>query len=412
MSQESAVNNVLPVEQVKVKKPRVPSLPAKDAKIIQAIYWYLKNQKSEPDSLSDEELQSIPLFASVEQQKEFTASFFEESKDIAKEIRKLQNDKKKTEAKAAKLALKEAAAALAKANGEEVPKQKRTRKPKATDATNATDSATSEPPADSKKKKNLKKVQNTQDTLINELVSLARGSSGEVASTSATAPAPAPAPVITTSDSEPAVSIALPVATTPEKPVKEKKDKPVKESKEKKDKPVKESKESKESKEKKDKPVKESKESKESKEKKDKPVKESKESKEKKDKPVKESKESKEKKEKKDKVTKATNLAIPEPILLDDHQLVTAVIAAENILRQEQELAAAAIVKQDDNDNDNDNDNNDDDDDDDDDDELEVRPFTLNGQEYLIADDSSLYHPSSQALIGHFDSTNNSIRFI
>jgi hypothetical protein len=347
-----------------VKKPRTPSLPAKDAKIIQAIYWYLKNQKSEPDSLSDEELQSIPLFASVEQQKEFTASFFEESKDIAKEIRKLQNDKKKTEAKAAKLALKEAAAALAKANGEEVPKQKRTRKPKVTDA------ATSEPPADSKKKKNLKKVQNTQDTLINELVSLARASSSDLASTSATET------LTTASDSEPAVSIALPVATTPEKPVKEKKDKPVKE---KKDKPVKE---------KKDKPVKE---------KKDKPVKESKESKEKKDKPV---------KEKKEKVTKTTNDTIPEPILLDDHQLVTSVIAAENILRQEQELATATatIINQSDDDNDNDDDN----DDDDDDDELEVRPFTLNGLHYLIADDSSIYDPSSQALIGHFNPTTNS----
>ena len=309
MSQDSAVNIVLPLEQVKVKKPRAPSLQAKDAKIIQAIFWYLKSQKSEPDEgLSDEEFTSIQLFASVEQQKAFTDTFFDASKDIAKEIRLLQNDKKKALVKAAKQALK-AATTLAKANGEDVPKQKRPRNSKATTNDSTTES-THEPSADSKKKKNFKKIQNTQDSLINELVTLARTSS-------ASEPPPPPPPALEFF-SEPPTCQATPTQSN-EKAVKEPKENTVKESKEK-------------------------------------TVKEPKK------------KTVKEPKEKTVKVAPTIEPTINDDVHDDVH--------------------------------------------DDDDDALDVSPFEFNGQHFLIADDSSLFLPTTQALIGHFNKHTNSIIFV
>ena len=367
MSQDSAVNIVLPVEQVKVKKPRAPSLQAKDAKIIQAIFWYLKSQKSEPDEgLSDDEFTSIQLFASVQQQKAFTDTFFQASKDIAKEIRVLQNDKKKTDAKAAKYALKAANATTT------LVKQKRVRKSKATSHTD-TDSlthaltASSDTPADSKKKKHSKVVQNTQDSLINELVTLARNSS-------ASEP-PFPVNLLNDPMDKVATEPMEKVAKEPmEKVAKEPKEKVAKEPKEKVAKEPKE----KVAKEPKDKVAKEPKE-KVAKEPKDKVTKEPKE---------KVAKEPKEKVAKEPKEKVANSLVQETTSLdhnLDDHNLADHNLADHNLT---------------------------DHDDHDDDDELDVSPFSFNGVDYLISDDFSLFHPTSQLCIGTFDSSSNSILFI
>jgi len=195
MSQESAVNNVLPVEEVKVKKPRAPTLPAKDKKILQAIFWYLENQKRDSDKeLERDQLDSFKIFASVEEQKEFVASFYENTKDIEKRIRKIQTLEKKNIAKEERKVAKAAAkAAASEAGASDEPKKKRQRKPKAVpadevaeDSDAATASATATEPQQKVKKpraKNTKIVTNTQDVLINELVSLARSSSVETSTT-------------------------------------------------------------------------------------------------------------------------------------------------------------------------------------------------------------------------------------
>jgi hypothetical protein len=248
MSQESATNNVLPVEQVKVKKPRAPTLPAKDKKILQAIFWYLSNQRSEPDEeLERDQLDSFKIFASVEEQKEFVAGFYENAKEIEKQIRKIQTQEKRNIAKEERKAAKAAAKAAA---GDE-PKKKRQRKPKAvsadsqaedSDAPTATDTAAADPQQKVKKPraKNTKIVTNTQDTLINELVSLARSSS---------APEVPPLQLesILETPQEPAKKVKPTKKEKPTKPVEHakptKEEKPVKKEKPaKKEKPTKEEK--------------------------------------------------------------------------------------------------------------------------------------------------------------------------
>ena len=222
MSQESAANNALPVEEVKVKKPRAPTLPAKDKKILQAIFWYLENQQREPDEeLEREQLDSFKIFASVEEQKEFVASFYENAKEIEKRIRKIQTQEKKNIAKEERKIAKAAAKAAAADSDE--PKKKRQRKSKAASAdevaedSDAATAAPTEPQQKVKKPraKNTKIVTNTQDVLINELVSLARSSSAD-----------------TSLPLEVVVEEVIPEPTKKEKPAKkEKVTKPVEEAK-------------------------------------------------------------------------------------------------------------------------------------------------------------------------------------
>uniref|UniRef100_A0A6C0ATU6 Uncharacterized protein n=1 Tax=viral metagenome TaxID=1070528 RepID=A0A6C0ATU6_9ZZZZ len=245
MSSTDSVNNVLDVATpvvdttpvVKVKKPRQPTLPAKFAKFLQFGVFLFNQMKDSPDQeLTQDELKLLRIFDSVSEQQAFVQLFFDGAKDISKNLRKLVVLNKKKLAKELRLA------------SGELPK-KRTRKPKvsvdqdsSTDAnTNADadaeplskkprakrvskdkDSTSTEPSTESstniKKKKNSKSVQNTQDVLINELVSLARSST----------PVLPPSPPSTPKESIPKESKPKKVS----KPKKEPKEsKPKKESK-------------------------------------------------------------------------------------------------------------------------------------------------------------------------------------
>jgi outer membrane biosynthesis protein TonB len=99
--------------EIKEKKPRTPTLPAKFGKFIQFGYWLIQSFKDDEGNFSvdseDEFIEAIHLYDSVDAQQEFVQDFFDESKDIAKNIRKMILDKKRAEAKAAKAAEKAAA---------------------------------------------------------------------------------------------------------------------------------------------------------------------------------------------------------------------------------------------------------------------------------------------------------------
>ena len=315
MSTEIANNLTVSLPEVKEKKPRTPSLPAKEFKVLQTIYWFLKSLKSDPSiDLTQEEMDSFRLFDSVERQKEFANSFYDNTKALGQEIRKIQNLKKKNDAKEAK----KAAAALAKANGTAPKRSRKSKEPSSTDV--STNDSTDKP----KKTKNTKKVTNTQDSLINELVSLARSSSN---------------------DDVPPIMESNPPTLESNPPSMESKVKAPKESK----------------------APKEPKVPKESK--------------------VKATKEPKVKAPKEPKASKASkeSKTLISPSLIES--------SSNNLLPLQ---------------HDNDNLHHDQHDDDDDDDVLEVSPFSLNGQDFLIANDNSLYHPISQTLLGHFHPLHNS----
>jgi len=227
------------VKDVKEKKPRTPTLPAKFGKFIQFGYWFMKhiNSLDEEVPAVDQDLciEQLKVFADVESQQAFVQGFFDESKDVAKTIRTMIQQKKRDEVKAAKLALKEQAKAQTKS--EKKPRAPRQKKEK--DASEPADDSESK----DKKPRGRKpkaKVLTSEDAFVNEIVQLA---------TADKIPTPVASP-------SPKVKETKPVNETKEKPVKETKEKPVKETKEK---PVKETKE-KPVKETKEKPVKETKE--------------------------------------------------------------------------------------------------------------------------------------------------------
>ena len=100
----------IPVESSDVKKPRTPALPAKYNKFLQFGYYLVQSLKDAEGNINlnsvDDIFQQIHLFDSVDNQKSFVQGFFDQSKDINKALRKLNADKKKAIAKAAKLASK------------------------------------------------------------------------------------------------------------------------------------------------------------------------------------------------------------------------------------------------------------------------------------------------------------------
>jgi hypothetical protein len=100
----------IPVESSDVKKPRTPALPAKYNKFMQFAYYLTQSLKDVEGNINvtsaDDIFQQIHLFDSVDNQKNFVQGFFDQSKDINKALRKLNADKKKALAKAAKLAAK------------------------------------------------------------------------------------------------------------------------------------------------------------------------------------------------------------------------------------------------------------------------------------------------------------------
>jgi hypothetical protein len=128
----ASVSQVNVTTEIKEKKPRTPTLPAKFGKFIQFGYWLIQSFKDEEGNFSvdneDEFIEAIHLYDSVDAQQEFVQDFFDESKDIAKNIRKMILDKKRAEAKAAKAAEK---AATKPPKEPKAPKEKKVKEPKA-----------------------------------------------------------------------------------------------------------------------------------------------------------------------------------------------------------------------------------------------------------------------------------------
>jgi hypothetical protein len=206
----------VPKVEVKEKKPRTPTLPAKFGKFIHFGYWFMQKLNEDPDAPAVDEtlfIEKLNLFADVDSQKTFVQDFFDQSKDVNKNIRQLVKDRNKEALKAAK----------AQAKPKKEPKEK---KPRA------------------KKEKTV----SNEDSFVNEIVQLANG-------TNTTTPNDKPK-----KDTKEKSVKETKEKSVKEKPVKETKEKSVKETKEKpvkdtKDKSVKETKE-KPLKDTKDKPVK------------------------------------------------------------------------------------------------------------------------------------------------------------
>jgi hypothetical protein len=109
----------------KEKKPRAPTLPAKFSKFIQFGYWFLKKLNEDSDAPAIDEalfIEKIHLFSNVDQQKDFIQGFFDQAKDVNKDVRLLVKQHTKDIAKAAK--------ADAKAS-KVIDKPKKERKPRA-----------------------------------------------------------------------------------------------------------------------------------------------------------------------------------------------------------------------------------------------------------------------------------------
>jgi len=184
---------------VKEKKPRTPTLPAKFGKFIQFGYWFMKRINSLDENVPavDEDLcvEQLNLFGDVESQQAFVQSFFDDSKDIAKTLRGIIQQKKKDEVKAAKLAAKEQAKSEKASTKEKKPRAPRQKKEK-TDDDAAVDVADAD--ADKKKPRGRKpkaKVLSSEDAFVNEMVQLANGETDTI-------PTPVPSPAKDTKTKE------------------------------------------------------------------------------------------------------------------------------------------------------------------------------------------------------------------
>lgn len=177
------------------KKPRVPTLPAKFAKFIQFGFFLvqkLKNDDGTFDVLDDAGwLDFLQIHGSVDEQQAFVQEFFDESKDINKDLRKIVADKKKADVKAAKLAAKPPKApkekvAKASKDKETDKAPKAPKAPKASKTSKVPDSEAEaealealttvlQPTEVDKPKKGKAKKATTVDPFVEELVTLANG---------------------------------------------------------------------------------------------------------------------------------------------------------------------------------------------------------------------------------------------
>jgi len=181
------------VEQNVEKKQRKPSLPEKFGKFIQFGFFFMKQYNESHDVKIDENsfLESLRLFANVDEQQTFVQTFFDNSKENKKSMRKFLQNHNKALAKAAKIA-------AAPPKPEKKPRAKKTKNTNAEPPVESADtpinvsaqvSETTEAvqPAETKtkvsRKKPSKAVSNTQDDLVNELVK--RASSTDIPITSA-----------------------------------------------------------------------------------------------------------------------------------------------------------------------------------------------------------------------------------
>ena len=200
-------------KDVKEKKPRTPTLPAKFGKFIQFGYWFMKRINSLDENVPavDEDLciEQLNVFSDIESQQAFVQGFFDDSKDIAKTIRTAIQQKKKDEVKAAK------AQAKADAKAQTKEKKPREKKEKAVVA--------DESDSDKKKPRGRKpkaKVLTSEDAFVNEMVQLA---------TTDKIPTPVASP---TKETKPAPKVkelkVKELKVKDDKPVKVKEEKPVK----------------------------------------------------------------------------------------------------------------------------------------------------------------------------------------
>lgn len=92
------------------KKKREPGLPAKYAKFLQFGFYLAEALKDTEGNINinsyHDFINKLNLFDTVDNQASFVQKFFDQSKDINKSIKKMVTDKKKADAKAAKLAAK------------------------------------------------------------------------------------------------------------------------------------------------------------------------------------------------------------------------------------------------------------------------------------------------------------------
>lgn len=131
-SSSSVVSSSVPIlAVVSDKKPRVPTLPAKFAKFMQFGFFLMQKLKGHDGSFATLDdaawLNLLEIHSSVDDQQAFVQQFFDASKDINKELRKLVADKKKADVKAAKMAAKPPKEPKEKATKEKVTKEKVTK---------------------------------------------------------------------------------------------------------------------------------------------------------------------------------------------------------------------------------------------------------------------------------------------
>ena len=156
----SATSTPVTKAEVKEKKPRTPTLPAKFGKFIQFGYWFMLKLNQDVQAPAVDEtlfIEKINLFADVESQQAFVQEFFDQAKDINKNIRQLVKDRNKEAIKANKLAIKAQAKALSNAN-------------KPTKEKNTKEKNTKE------KKPRVKKdkpAHSSEDAFVNEIVQIA-----------------------------------------------------------------------------------------------------------------------------------------------------------------------------------------------------------------------------------------------
>lgn len=218
-------------ETVVATKTRTPSLPAKYGKFIQFIYYLTQTLE---EGIVDKEalLAAIHMFGSVQEQQDFVQRFFDASKDVNKEFRKLVLTHKRAEAKANK-----------------PPRAPRAKKVKPAAESEVENSDVEVAPKPKGKGRGKKAAASLENDFVAEIVSLAQGADSLPNQGTDSSPNPSFAEAAITEEVQESLAVAAPQKkekVVKEKVVKEKKEKADKPVKEKADKPVKEKKEKKE----------------------------------------------------------------------------------------------------------------------------------------------------------------------
>jgi hypothetical protein len=165
MSAEIAMN-VVPVEEVKTPRVRAPVLPAKYDKVLFVSFWTLQSLLSEgilSQDAFDRAIQHMHILDSLESQTQFFETFYNSTKELKKDLRKIKTPPKKTRASA--VTKKMSALPVSENLEENVEKQ-----------TKSSKKATKEPKEKGKRGRKAKVVEvvnDVQDELIGKLIALA-----------------------------------------------------------------------------------------------------------------------------------------------------------------------------------------------------------------------------------------------